>query len=706
MNETNLKTLIRQKRSSFFVGRSEECDLFETFLLKSEICLLNIYGVGGVGKSTLLEQYLTICKNKRFIAGILDGKESSLTIAIIEGQRVYSAIKMLESLVQQLCFNNKYEHIFKAFQDEIHDLYHLIAKLERVELEEDTSAMVATSREFFAQAAGGVVGAVVGNIPGAIIGAAIGSVSEQAVEKIGRTARNLRRYKLSKDDIERCLHAEKKITSLFINAVNQLAISQQKKIVLLFDTYEEMGSTDAWIRNFLLPSLSSRIFTVIAGRDPLSDKWNDWVEVTKKWELRSLPEDDARKYLSKRGITDMTMINSMLSLTGRLPWALTLITDIKGEDHLTLQKLSTFPSLGRRVVERFFSQIIDENMREVIEACSLTVTFDADLLSEMLGKNVHQYFKHLQQFSFFEVNSEGRFSLSDPFREFVFDKVRQERPSTVFQWNQKARQYYENLLKISPVDDIPVLAWSYLHHRYLGDEEARTLIVGAKIRKGIVEIRPAREADLQGILQVDWAAFSSPEDRFQLEQIQDLFRINSDIFTVARDLETGIIVGYSCVVPMKRAFALKFEEGNLDIQDVLAPTVLPDTAKPPIIDYMLDSLVLRDPHELYIGALLIRYLGRQLSRTRKLYSVVSSEYGRKLMKKLNFKHTGDLEFDNKVVHEFYVSCLYDSTNPSPIVNILPKEAIAMENICSDCLYTWCHEWDRHVERKHRINVDH
>jgi hypothetical protein len=703
MSEINLKTLIKQRRSNLFVGREKECEFLSSLLNGEEICVLNIYGIGGVGKSTLLEKYASMCKQRHVLSGLIDGKDNSLVVAIVEEQRIYSAMRILESFVQQINADDTYHASFKEFNNEIRELHKLLLKLENVEIEHEDSPLLSTSKEFLAQAAGGVAGSIIGSVPGAIIGAAIGTVGEQAIEKIGRTVRNLRRYKLSKDEIDRCLNAESKITTLFVKAVNQVAQIVPHKIVLMFDTYEEMGSVDAWVRNLLLPHLSAKVALVIAGRDPLSDKWNDWTECTQERELRPLSETEAALYLQKRGVTDATMVGLMLTLTNCLPWALTLITDVRGEDHSALQQLSTIPSLGKRVVERFFSQIKDNDLRDVIEACSLTLTFDADLLAAMLEKDVHQQVRQIQHYSFIEVNSENRLSLSDPFREFVFDKVRQERPSTIFQWNQKAIEYYRELFKIAPSNDIPLLTWNYLHHQYFGDEEARNLIVGAKIRKGIVEIRPAEEADLQGILQVDWAAFASPEDRFQIEQITDLYRINSDIFTIAVDVETREIVGYSCIVPMRREFALQFEAGTLDIQDVLAPTVLPlaGNENPILIDYMLDSLVLKNPNELYIGALLIRYLGRRLSKARKLYSVVSSDYGRKLMRKLNFKQTGNLVFNDGAVHDFYVSCLYDSTNPSPIMNVLPKEPIKMEVVCQDCLYEWCYEWDKHINRRPR-----
>jgi hypothetical protein len=700
MGRMNIKAAVQRKKKRLFSDRERECEEFRTLLKREDVSILNIYGVGGVGKSTLLGEYISICQQQSVPVGLIDGKDHSLIIAIVEGQRVYSAIQMLDAFVQQFCFDSRNNGFFKAFRGEVRELNRLIAKLERASDagEGSDGTLISTGKEFMAQAAGGIVGAVVGNIPGAIVGAAIGTISEQIIEKVGRTVDTLKRYKLSKEDIDRCLRAEHRITSAFVQAVNRMANAGARKIILMFDTYEEMGSIDAWLRNSLLPLLHTKVAVVIAGRDPLSDKWNDWIEVLHKHELHPFAPADAELYLAKRGVTKPEVVRTILTLTNGLPWALTLVTEINNGDEIVLKNLSTTPSFGRQVVERFFSQVKDDDLRDVIEACSLPLTFDADLLAAMLGTDVHSQMRRLQQFSFVEEGSEGRFCLNDTFREFVFDRLRQERPSTMLDWNQRALKYYQDLLQAAPRKDFPILVWNYLHHTYFGDEEAHDLLVGPKIRKGLVEIRTATPTDLQGILQVDWAAFPFPEDRFQIEQITDLYRINSDIFTIAREIETGEILGYSCVVPMKREFALQFEAGTLDIQDVLAPTVLPRHEDPPLIDYMLDSLVLRNHDDLYIGALLIRYLGRQLTKARKLYSIVSSDYGRKLMSKLKFRQVGSLVLSNNVVHDFYASCLYDSKNPSPVVRVLPKEPIPMQAVCDGCLYTWCYEWGRHVKR--------
>lgn len=235
-NDTSLQASIRRKRGDLFVGRQRECEQFFALLQKRETCIFNIYGVGGIGKSTLLEKYAAICREQQVLCGLVDGKESSLIVDQSHDQRVYSAVKILESFVQQINREQTYQSFFKEFHDEVHELKKLRTKLEAMEAKQENSSLLSTTK-VLAQAAGGVVGTVFATVPCAIIGAAIGTVGEQASERIGRTTQNLRRYKLSRDEMERCLKAEWTITALFVKAMNRIAQKSLHKIILMFDTY-------------------------------------------------------------------------------------------------------------------------------------------------------------------------------------------------------------------------------------------------------------------------------------------------------------------------------------------------------------------------------------------------------------------------------------------------------------------------------------
>ncbi len=202
---------------------------------------------------------------------------------------------------------------------------------------------------------------------------------------------------------------------------------------------------------------------------------------------------------------------------------------------------------------------------------------------------------------------------------------------------------------------------------------------------------------MSSILEIEWNSFNSSEDRFELQQMIDLYRVNPRVFTVAAVAETGELVGYTCLIPLLREYASRFEAGDLDIQDVLAHTALADLESPALIDYMLDSLVLKNPDDHYIGALLIRHLVGQLVKVRKLYGIAVADYGRAIFEKLGFMKLRSVEKED-THHDFFISCAYDSTSHSPVARVFARVDLEMRLVCEDCLYYQCYEWARHNDR--------
>lgn len=66
------------------------------------------------------------------------------------------------------------------------------------------------------------------------------------------------------------------LTPIFVAAVNSLA--EKHRVVLCFDTWERMGMhLSEWLRRLLeQEQLSTRVFLVIAGRNPLGDEWQSF----------------------------------------------------------------------------------------------------------------------------------------------------------------------------------------------------------------------------------------------------------------------------------------------------------------------------------------------------------------------------------------------------------------------------------------------
>jgi ABC-type transport system involved in cytochrome c biogenesis ATPase subunit len=55
---------LQAARKGLFVGRAAERALFEAALTAAEppFCVLHVFGLGGVGKTTLLREFATVCE--------------------------------------------------------------------------------------------------------------------------------------------------------------------------------------------------------------------------------------------------------------------------------------------------------------------------------------------------------------------------------------------------------------------------------------------------------------------------------------------------------------------------------------------------------------------------------------------------------------------------------------------------------------------
>ena len=84
---SRLADRLKQARHNNFVGRSPECNLFEDALAgDSSACgVLHIFGPGGIGKTTLLQEFAALCQTHGAAAICIDGREIEPSPEVFEG---------------------------------------------------------------------------------------------------------------------------------------------------------------------------------------------------------------------------------------------------------------------------------------------------------------------------------------------------------------------------------------------------------------------------------------------------------------------------------------------------------------------------------------------------------------------------------------------------------------------------------------------
>jgi tetratricopeptide (TPR) repeat protein len=404
----SIRELRDQKQRESFTGREAELDLFRQLLETShaEHAILHLYGVGGMGKSSLLRQFRRLAE------------ERDCPTALVDLQVHFGVIDLLRAVRLQIGARAPRD-CFAEF-DKALELYNDV----RSKLQEAAGSLTS-----------GVISGLREGVPLGLGALAVDALGEEQVKAW------LYRH-LPRANAELYLRSDGILTERLVSGLNRLAEDGPHRLVLLLDTYEQASQAqDDWLRDILLESeLSDRMLIVSAGRDPLGGRWHEWRSVALERELHPFTEEEARAYLERRGVADPEQRETVLALTGCLPWALALATDapLAGVAGLNPHQI------GEKLVERFLSQLDEEpDLRELVEVCAVLRTFDHDVVRAVWGgREVEQTMRRLRRYSFVLVRPDGRWSLHQVVRQFLDQSLRGRSSERWSELNRRAAAFY------------------------------------------------------------------------------------------------------------------------------------------------------------------------------------------------------------------------------------------------------------------------
>lgn len=407
----SIRDLRNTKRRQSFTGRKLELSTFRQLLLtdEAEYAILHIYGVGGVGKSSLLGQFRRITQELGYPA------------AQVDLQVNFGVVEVLRTLRSQ--FEGRY---FPEFDRALSTYNQVQGRLQ--------STAGALSQ--------GIISGLREGVPFGLGAVAVDTVGEERIK-------NWLYQHLPQHNADLYLHADRILTGLFVEGLNEL-VSKVGKAVIMFDTYElSSQSQDVWLREIFLESnLSSDVLIVIAGRDRLGGMWREWHSVLLPLELVPFTDVEAREYLRRRGITAPALVEALLSLTGRFPWSLALITDTSAAEEVSLtelEKRSAIHNLSDMLVDRFLSQVYDDaEMRELVYLCAVPRNFDFDVIRALWGRSdVEAPLDRLRRFSFVRVRDDGRWSIHNVVRNPINQRLKGQTPQQWESLNREAAAFYQ-----------------------------------------------------------------------------------------------------------------------------------------------------------------------------------------------------------------------------------------------------------------------
>ena len=181
---------------------------------------------------------------------------------------------------------------------------------------------------------------------------------------------------------------------------------------------------------------------VIGGRNPLDkEKWSTFEPILSQLPLAPFEEQEAKDYLALKGIKAPALVESILSISGRLPVFLSALSEIDNTDPKALADPT------EEVVARFLKYIQDPIKRKLALHAALPNTINQDtiecLLPEAEQTKAHDYFEWLKKRPFAERRG-GYWTYHPIVKEMMIRHLKELSEKQWDQLHQTLAEWYAN----------------------------------------------------------------------------------------------------------------------------------------------------------------------------------------------------------------------------------------------------------------------
>ncbi len=373
----SFQALISQQQAAGFVGREGALAQFRANLAvpigdPARRLVFFIHGDGGVGKTSLVMRLREISADHGAVTAYLD--ESVFTVP----DAMHAIAVELGRQGQPM---KRFTRLFKTYRQR------------RLEVETDHNAppgtatfLTSTAVKLGLHAAKGIPG--VGGLVEVVDAAALAEQAEQFRKFLGTKFR-------SHQDVLMLLSPVQALTPAFVEDIAEAG--KHKPLTLFFDTYERTSSIlDEWLIGLLAGTygaLPPNLVITIAGRAPVDiTQWAHYLDVVADTPLAPFTEVEAHQFLAVHRITDPSLVEVMLGVSGRLPLLLAILAQNRPHDPAQLGDPSG------DAVERFLKWETDEHRRALAVVAALPRFVDEDVLSVLVdeGANSRELFAWLR----------------------------------------------------------------------------------------------------------------------------------------------------------------------------------------------------------------------------------------------------------------------------------------------------------------------
>lgn len=447
----NFEDILKRFSDIEFVDRRTEVKLFRRMISRGGIepRILAVTGVGGIGKSTLLKIFSSICELSHIPCFRVDCRDSK------------SVLDVARSIVFQSSES-------KMRTSPLYDLNRSLKKLESI-LNQINKLRIQNGSE-----EGEFLTSLTKNILKSFVPLSIPVVD--SIKENDIPDKLLKKYtisKLNQKNLELLYNAERVFTENLISGFN--GIAHESHCVIMFDTFEMAGDLEIWLREQCMPHLNENIVVVISGRKRLGSEWERWRPIINEVELLSFSDKYTRIYLANRGIKESHLVKKLFDFTSGHPMCLAISVDLYkkrksirvGEWGEELKYL-----VVDSLIERVMNQIKDEAIKEFLVTCSVVRYVNIDIAETLLKDSsfrIDQVYELVKSFSFVYPHKFG-ITFHDTVREYLREDLKRHSPSRFVRLNECAIDYFTSMLNDVGFEEAHIQR-ELLYHELSIDEE-------------------------------------------------------------------------------------------------------------------------------------------------------------------------------------------------------------------------------------------
>ncbi|MCC5599883.1 tetratricopeptide repeat protein [Nostoc favosum] len=524
----SLQDILKQRQQSGFVGREDQVNQFrQNLALPPEDdrrrFLYNIWGQGGVGKSTLLRQFRKIADEAKIISAYID--EAEKTIPEVMGRLAEELERQGHKLTQ---FTERYK----------------VYRQKRQELETDPEAPQGFSA-FVGKTMVKTGVRLARRVP--VGGAVFDFVDEDAfATQAGEWASYVAKKITNKDDVLLVQEPEEVLTPLFLQDIFKIA--KETAVVLFLDTYERTGEfLDNWLREILEGrhgEVSLNILIAIAGRHELDkNHWAPYEGLIVRFPLEPFTEEEAQHYLTRKGITDNRIIEVILRLSGNLPLLVGMLADAHPNDPNQVIEPSS------SAVERFLKWVDDPKRQQVALDAAIPRCLNRDVIAKLRGeKEADELFTWLKETSFVNERSDG-WAYHDVVKTQMLRHKRLSSPQGWADIHGKLAEYYDSLrndLQLEEEEKQRDPSWqshtlNVLYHRLCQSPQKNLSVALNEFLAALKNQRKFAQQYAEVMFQAGKDADSSEVQRWGEQLANGLKAYEENLYQVTLEMFTAVI---------------------------------------------------------------------------------------------------------------------------------------------------------------------